>query len=195
MKNNCYILGISCGYHDSAAALIKNGQVIGACEEERFTGIKHDSSFPKNTINWLLENEKITTNDISTVCFYENPKLKLNRISESTKKGGIFRELNRQQIIYRNKKDYKEVEKEIKKLFTQSEIFYCEHHLSHLAYSFFTSPYERSIIISVDGVGEWETAVIAYGEENRIVKLQKIDFPHSLGMFYSAFTAFLGFTK
>jgi carbamoyltransferase len=192
-KNNCYILGISCGYHDSAAALIKNGQVVGACEEERFTGIKHDSTFPINTIKWLIENEKISYDDINVVCFYENPKLKLDRISKSTKKGGIFKELQRQQIIYRNKKDYKNVEKEIVNLFPNSQIFYSEHHLSHLAYSFYTSPYDRSMIISVDGVGEWESSVIAYGDENRIIKLQSIEFPHSLGMFYSSFTAFLGF--
>jgi len=192
-KKDFYILGISCGYHDSAAALVKNGKVVGACEEERFTGIKHDSSFPFRTINWLLENEKINNNDIDVVSFYENPKIKLDRISKSTKKGGIFRKLHRHQIIYRNKKDYKNVEKEIKTLFPSSEIFYSEHHLSHLGYSYYTSPYEKSIIISVDGVGEWESAVIAYGEENRIIKLQSIEFPHSLGMFYSAFTAFLGF--
>jgi len=193
MSNNCYILGISCGYHDSAAALIKNGEVVGAVEEERFTGIKHDSSFPINTINWLLEENGITAENIDTVCFYENPKIKLDRISQSTKRGGIFREVHRQQILHRNKKDYKNVESEIKTLFPNSNIFYSEHHLSHLAYSYYTSPYERAMIVSVDGVGEWESAVIAYGEENRIIKLQSIDFPHSLGMFYSAFTAFLGF--
>ena len=193
MSNNCYILGISCGYHDSAAALIKNGEVVGAVEEERFTGIKHDSSFPINTIKWLLEENGITAENIDTVCFYENPKIKLDRISQSTKRGGIFREVHRQQILHRNKKDYKNVESEIKTLFPNSNIFYSEHHLSHLAYSYYTSPYERAMIVSVDGVGEWESAVIAYGEENRIIKLQSIDFPHSLGMFYSAFTAFLGF--
>ena len=192
-KTNCYILGISSGYHDSAAALIKNGEVIGACEEERFTGIKHDSSFPTNTINWLLETEKITKDDIEVVCFYENPKLKIDRIEKSTKRGGFFREVHRQEIIYRNKQEYKKVEKEIKKQFPNSTVFYSEHHLSHLAYAYYTSPYERAMIVSVDGVGEWETTAIAYGDENRIIKLETIHFPHSLGMFYSAMTAFLGF--
>ncbi len=191
--SNCYILGISSGYHDSAAALIRNGEVIGAVEEERFTGIKHDSAFPINAIKWLLESENISGTNIDTVCFYENPKLKLERIQKSTKRGGIFREVHRQEILYRNKQAYKSVEKEIKKLFPNSNLFYSEHHLSHLAYSFYTSPYERAMILSVDGVGEWETTVIGYGEENRIVKLQSINFPHSLGMFYSAMTAFLGF--
>ncbi len=191
--NNFYILGISSGYHDSAAALIKNGEVVGAVEEERFTGIKHDSSFPINTITWLLENEGITPNDINVVTFYELPELKIDRIEKSTKRGGFVNEINRQKIIYNNKQEYKKVEKKIKKLFPNSELFHTEHHLSHLAYSFYTSPYERAMIVSVDGVGEWETTVIAYGEENRIIKLQSVEFPHSLGMLYSVFTAFLGF--
>jgi carbamoyltransferase len=190
---NFYILGISSGYHDSAAALIKNGQVIGAVEEERFTGIKHDSSFPTNTINWLLKENNITSDDINVVCFYEKPDLKISRIKNSTKRGGISNEINRQKIIYNNKEEYRKVEKTIKKLFPNSEIFYTEHHLSHLAYSFYTSPYERAMIVSVDGVGELETTVIAYGEENKIIKLQSVNFPHSLGMLYSVFTAFLGF--
>ena len=190
---DCYILGISSGYHDSAAALIKNGEVVGACEEERFTGIKHDSSFPYNTIEWLLKQNGLTTDDINTICFYENPKLKIDRIEKTTKRGGFFREVHRQSILYRNKKEYKKVEKELKDLFPNANLFYSEHHLSHLAYSYYTSPYDKSMIVSVDGVGEWDTTVIGYGEENRIVKLQTIDFPHSLGMFYSAFTAFLGF--
>jgi carbamoyltransferase len=191
--NNFYILGISCGYHDSAAALIKNGEVVGAVEEERFTGIKHDSSFPINTINWLLKNEGITPDDIDVVTFYEIPTTKLDRIEKSTKRGGFLNEINRQKIIYNNKYEYKKLEKEIKKLFPTSELFHTEHHLSHLAYSFYTSPYDRSMIVSVDGVGEWETTVIAYGEENRIIKLQTVEFPNSLGMLYSVFTAFLGF--
>ena len=96
---NGYILGISCGYHDSAASLIKNGRVIAACEEERFTGIKHDSSFPINTINLVIEEFKITPNDLTAICFYENPKLKLYRIETSTKKGGWKNLLSRLKII------------------------------------------------------------------------------------------------
>jgi carbamoyltransferase len=154
--NNFFILGISCGYHDSAAALIKNGEVVGAVEEERFTGIKHDSSFPINTINWLLETHGITADDIDVVTFYEIPNTKIDRIEKSTKRGGVLNEITRQKIIYNNKYEYKKLEKEIKKLFPTSKLFYTEHHLSHLAYSFYTSPYEKSMIVSVDGVGEWE---------------------------------------
>ena len=192
-KTDFYILGISCGYHDSAAALIKNGEVVGAVEEERFTGIKHDASYPTNTINWLLENEKINSNDIDVVAFYEDPSLKLDRIKSTTKSPGLFKKVTGQTILNRNKQQYKTIEKQIKKQFPSAKNYYSQHHLSHLAYSYYTSPFDKSIIVSVDGVGEWETTVIAYGEKNRITKLQVIPFPHSLGMFYSAFTAFLGF--
>lgn len=195
MKNkNNYILGISCGFHDSGAALINNGKVIGATLEESFTGIKHDESFPFKSIEWLLESNNLTTSDIDVVSFYENPKLKIDRIEKSVKKGGFFKLLNSNAIINRNKKAYNELESKIKSIFGDTiEISYVEHHLSHLAYSYYTSPYERTAIVSVDGVGEWETAVIAYGDKNTITKLQTIEYPHSLGMLYSAFTAFLGF--
>lgn len=193
IKNN-YILGISCGFHDSGAALINNGKVIGAVLEESFTGIKHDESFPFKSIEWLLESNNLTTSDIDVVSFYENPKLKIDRIKKSVKKGGFFKLLNSNSIINRNKKAYNELESTIKSIFGDTiEISYVEHHLSHLAYSYYTSPYERTAIVSVDGVGEWETAVIAYGDKNTITKLQTIEYPHSLGMLYSAFTAFLGF--
>ena len=101
-----YILGISCGYHDSAASLIKDGKVLGACEEERFTGIKHDFSFPTNTMDWLMKEYSVTSEDITAICFYENPDLKLERISESTKKGGWKYFFTRLQILSRNKKSY-----------------------------------------------------------------------------------------
>ena len=101
--NKKYILGIACGYHDSSAALILDGVVIGAMEEERFTGIKHDSTFPTNAINWLYKDNKITGNDISVVTFYENPKLKLERIEESTKRGGLINFFKRKSIIDSNK--------------------------------------------------------------------------------------------
>ena len=194
MKISNYILGISCGFHDSAAALIKDGKVIGASLEESFTGVKHDASFPFKSIEWLLESNHLTPSDINVVSFYENPKLKINRIEKSVKKGGFFKLLNSASIISKNKKAYDELETTIKSIFgNEIEISYIEHHLSHLAYSYYTSPYERTAIVSVDGVGEWETAVLAYGDSNKITKLQTIEYPHSLGMLYSAFTAFLGF--
>ena len=188
-----YILGISCGYHDSAASLIKDGKVLGACEEERFTGIKHDSSFPINTINWLIEEFKITPNDLDAVCFYENPKLKLDRIETSTKKGGWKNFFSRLKIISRNKKAYKDTISQLESLRgSKTQLIYCDHHLSHLAYSYYTSPFNESALLSVDGVGEWETTSLAKASDD-IKKIGSVKFPHSLGMLYSTFTAFLGF--
>jgi carbamoyltransferase len=192
--NKKYILGIACGYHDSSAALILDGLVIGAMEEERFTGIKHDSTFPTNAINWLYKDNKITGNDISVVTFYENPKLKLERIEESTKRGGLVNFFKRKSIIDSNKAQAKEIESKIYEITNPNIILaYGDHHLSHIAYSYYTSPFERATILSVDGVGEWETTVLAFAEGKNITKLQNIKFPHSLGMLYSAMTAFLGF--
>ena len=194
MMNKKYILGIACGYHDSSAALILDGVVIGAMEEERFTGIKHDSTFPTNAINWLYKDNKITGNDISVVTFYENPKLKLERIEESTKRGGLINFFKRKSIIDSNKEQAKEIESKIYEITNPNIILaYGDHHLSHIAYSYYTSPFERATILSVDGVGEWETTVLAFAEGKNITKLQNIKFPHSLGMLYSAMTAFLGF--
>lgn len=190
---NGYILGISCGYHDSAASLIKDGRVLGACEEERFTGIKHDSSFPINTINWLISEFKITSNDLEAICFYENPKLKLDRIETSTKKGGWINFFSRLKIISKNKKVYKDTISQLESLRgSKTQLIYCDHHLSHLAYSYYTSPFNEAALLSVDGVGEWETTALAYAT-NDIKKIGSIKFPHSLGMLYSTFTAFLGF--
>ena len=188
-----YILGISCGYHDSAASLIKDGRVLGACEEERFTGIKHDSSFPINTINWLVNEFNITPNDLKAVCFYENPELKLDRIETSTKKGGWKNFFNRLKIISRNKKVYKDTISQLETLRgSETQLIYCDHHLSHLAYSYYTSPFNESALLSVDGVGEWETTSLAKASDD-IKKIGSVKFPHSLGMLYSTFTAFLGF--
>jgi carbamoyltransferase len=194
MMKNKYILGIACGYHDSAACLLKDGKVLGAVEEERFTGIKHDSSFPTNAINWLYNEFKITGAYVSVVSFYENPTTKLERIEETTKRGGVLQYFKRNAILKENKQKYKETERKIYEITNDKIILsYGDHHLSHIAYSYYTSPFDRSAIISVDGVGEWETTVLAFAENNKITKIQNIKFPHSLGMIYSAFTAFLGF--
>ena len=178
-----YILGISCGYHDSAAALIKDGKVLGAVEEERFTGIKHDSSFPINTIKWLYKEFKISGLDIEK-----------DRIEKSLKRGPISQFFNRKKILKRNKIKYSVFESQIENITHRDvNIFYSDHHLSHAAYSYYTSPYDRASVLSVDGVGEWETTTLYYGEGNKLSKIQQIKFPHSLGMLYSTFTAFLGF--
>lgn len=189
-----YILGISSGYHDSAAALIKDGVVVGACEEERFTGIKHDNVFPHKTIEWLLNENKITKDDLEAICFYENPISKLDRIERTTNRGGIFNYFNRSNIIKRNKKSYQQLHLDINLYVGKNtKVVFSEHHQSHAAYGYFTSPYNNAIIVSVDGVGEWETTSVYVGEKNYISKVDSIIYPNSLGMFYSTMTAFLGF--
>ena len=189
-----YILGISCGYHDSAAALIKDGKVLGAVEEERFTGIKHDSSFPIETIKWLYSEFKIQKDDVDAICFYENPNLKLDRIDKSTKRGGILNYFKRKKILSRNEKEYKKLDTLLNSIKgDNTKIIYGDHHLSHVAYSYYTSNFNKATILSVDGVGEWETTSMYYGEGNRLVKIGTVNFPNSLGMLYSSFTAFLGF--
>ena len=155
--NDKYIIGISFGFHDSAVALIQNGQVLNAVEEERFTGIKHDNNFPINSINWILKNNNITGNDISAVCYYENPTLKYDRDKKSYWK-----------YFWKNPFNFPKKKSELTQfdfIFPNAKVFIGNHHLSHLAYSYFTSDFEESAILSVDGVGEWDTTVMGYGKD------------------------------
>jgi len=180
-----YIIGISHGFHDSAVALIQNGQVLNAVEEERFTGIKHDNSFPINSINWILKNNNIDGKDISAVCYYENPKLKYDRDWKSYWK-----------YFWKNPFKFPKKTNPLEHfdyIFPNAKVFIGNHHLSHLAYSYFTSDFKESAILSVDGVGEWDTTVSAYGKDNQILRTNEVIYPHSLGLLYSTITAFLGF--
>jgi len=190
-----YILGISCWYHDAASALLKDGKIIAASEEERFTRIKHDYNFPINSINFCLDFAGITPNDIDYVVFYDKPILKFERILSSVllnvpKSCGVFREAGplwlKEKLNFRRK---------IKKLLgiEEDRILFCYHHLSHAASSFFLSPYEEAAILTVDGVGEWATATVGVGKGSKIKIYEELHFPHSVGLLYSAFTAFLGF--
>ncbi len=188
-----YILGISCGYHDSAVSLVHNGDVLYACEEERFTGIKHDFSFPTHAINSIFKKFKISNDDLDSICFYENPDLKLDRIQQTTKRGGWKNFFKRKNIISNNKKSYKKILTQLENLKGKNtKLIFHDHHLSHLAYSYYTSPFTESALLSVDGVGEWETTSLAIGNTT-IKKITGLSFPHSLGMLYSTITAFLGF--
>ncbi len=188
-----YILGISAFYHDSAACLFRNNTLMGAAEEERFTGIKGDSSFPSNTIKWLLRTNGISIDDISVVCWYENPDLKKERIVDNFKKYPIKNFARIIKWIF-NKGPQFDL-----KNFLRQEIGFkktlkvVDHHLSHSSLSFFTSDFEESNIITVDGVGEKETLTISKAIGNKISKLHSVNYPHSLGLFYSSFTAFIGF--
>ena len=180
-----YIIGISYGFHDSAVALIQNGIVLNAVEEERFTGIKHDNTFPINSINWILKNNNISGKDISAVCYYENPKLKYNRDKKSYWK-----------YFWKNPFKFPKKTNSLEHfdyIFPNAKVFIGNHHLSHLAYSYFTSDFDESAILSVDGVGEWDTTVLASGKDNTIKRHSEVVYPHSLGLLYSTITAFLGF--
>ena len=182
---NNYILGISYGYHDSAVALLQNGKVLSAVEEERFTGIKHDNRFPANSINWIFKKHGITRDDIHAVCYYENPIIKTHRNRKSYWKYFWKNPFN---IPYTDSAD-----NELQEQFPNSMVIIGNHHLSHLAYSYFTSDFKESAILSVDGVGEWDTTVSAYGKDNQIKRTNEVIYPHSLGLLYSTITAFLGF--
>jgi carbamoyltransferase len=187
-----YILGISAYYHDSAACLFRNGTLLGAAEEERFTGIKGDKAFPNQTIDWLLRSNGIKISDVSTVCWYENPDLKRDRVLKTFRRNPIK---NWKRIIKHFTwgsfpKLWKILNEEIGFF---GKIHIVDHHLSHASLAYFTSYFEECNIVTVDGVGEHETITISKASQNKITKLASINYPHSLGLFYSAFTAYLGF--
>lgn len=189
-----YILGISCFYHDSAAVLIKDGDIIAAAQEERFTRKKHDQSFPSNAINYCLSEAAITVKDISYIAFYDKPFIKFERILETYlayAPSGIKSFLMAVPLWIKKKIWMKE---EIKKeLDYDGVMIFPEHHESHAASAFFPSPYNEAAILTMDGVGEWTTASLGVGAGNKISLLSELKFPHSLGLLYSAFTYYTGF--
>ena len=194
-----YILGISAFYHDSAAALIKDGVVISAIQEERLSRIKHDQKFPTNAINKILEINNISLDEISYVCFYDKPFLKFERLLETyisyAPKG--FNSFRKAMPLWMKEKLFQKemIKKELKAINSNFnlEIFFCEHHLSHAASAFFPSPFDDAIILTADGVGEWASTTISIGKKNDIKIVEEIHYPHSIGLIYSAFTGYLGF--
>jgi carbamoyltransferase len=189
-----YILGISCFYHDSAAALIKDGDIIAAAQEERFTRKKHDSSFPKNAVKYCLDEAGITIKDIGCVAFYEKPFIKFERILETYvayAPYGLKSFIKAIPLWIKKKLWMKELIRD--ELGYGGTMIFPEHHESHLASAFFPSPYKEAAVLAMDGVGEWTTASFGVGEGNRISIKAEIKFPHSLGLLYSAFTYYTGF--
>ena len=189
------VLGISCYYHDAAAALLINGKVVAAAHEERFTRKKHDENFPVNAVKFCLDWAKLEPRELTAVAFYDKPFLKFERILvtaiETWPKSSLaFVPAMR---AWLTKKLW------IKSLLMEElegyggEWYFPQHHLSHAASAFLVSPFDRAAILTMDGVGEWETATRGFGEGNRIILTDKIDFPDSLGLLYSAFTYYLGF--
>jgi carbamoyltransferase len=190
-----YNLGISCYYHDSAAALLKDGHVIAAVEEERFTRKKFDDSFPEKAIQWCLKEAKITPNQINSVAFYDKPVLKFERLLDNyiaVAPRGLYSFLD---VIPKWLHKRLWIKSEIKKSLKgfKGEIIFPEHHMSHAAHAFYTSPFKESAILTIDGVGEWSTTSLGYAKNDSIKITNDIRWPHSLGLFYSAFTYFLGF--
>jgi carbamoyltransferase len=191
-----YILGISAYYHDSAAALIADGEIVAAAQEERFTRIRHDAAFPTRAIEYCLKEAGIEVSQLDHVCFYDKPLRKFDRILESylayAPKG--FMSFRRALPLWLKEKLF--TDRALRKGIGPSydkPIVYTAHHQSHAASAFFPSPFERAAILTSDGVGEWATTTWGIGEGNTIALKQSISFPHSLGLLYSAFTYFTGF--
>src|SRR5438552_3566992 len=188
------VLGISCWYHDAAAALIRDGVVVAAAEEERFTRRKHDKSFPVNAIRFCLQRGGLEGQDLDLVGFYERPLLKFERILASTtatfpRSYVLF--LRAMQAWLEEKLNVRSVIR--KNVGYRKEIAFVDHHVSHAAASFFVSPFTDAAILTYDGVGEWSTGTHGVGHDREVQLTHEIRYPHSLGLLYSAFTAHLGF--
>ena len=195
------ILGISAFYHDSAATLLIDGKIIAAAQEERFTRIKHDSSYPTNAINFVLKYAKLNLSDVDHIIFFEKPFLKFERLLETyvgfAPKG--FKSFAKampiwlKEKLFQKKLLFNRFKEQDQKFIDQEKMFFSEHHLSHAASAFFPSPFEDAIVLTADGVGEWATTTVAIGKNNKLDIKKEIHFPHSLGLLYSAFTYYTGF--
>lgn len=202
MNSTEYLLGISAFYHDSAAALLADGKIVAAAHEERFTRKKHDAGFPKKALAYVLEEAGVNASHLSGIAFYDKPFLKFERLLETyhafAPKG--FASFQAAMPVWIREKLFMRsvLEKELRNFLPSSDyalppLSFPEHHLSHAASAFFPSPFANAAILTIDGVGEWATTSIAKGEGNSIANLAEIQFPHSVGLLYSAFTAYCGF--
>jgi carbamoyltransferase len=195
------VLGISAFYHDSAAAIIVDGEIVAAAQEERFTRKKHDASYPKNAINYVLKEACLKLSEINHIVFYEKPFLKFERLLETYvgfsprgfKSFSLSMPLWLSEKLFQKKLLFDALQYQDNNFNDIKKINFSEHHLSHAASAFFSSPYDEAIILTLDGVGEWATTTVSLGKNNKINILKEIHFPHSLGLLYSAFTYFLGF--
>lgn len=188
------ILGISCFYHDSAACLIREGEIIAAVQEERFTRKKHDFNFPINSINWCLKESDITVKDLDIIVFYDKPFIKFERILETYltyAPSGIRQFVQAMPLWLKQKLWIPDLIR--KELNYKGKILFTEHHESHAASAFYPSPFYKSAFLTMDGVGEWDTASFGIGKGKDIDILYTLRFPHSLGLLYSAFTYYTGF--
>ena len=195
------ILGISAFYHDSAACILKDGEIIAAAQEERFSRIKHDPSYPYNAIEFVLKYANLKLSEVDQIVFFEKPFLKFERLLETyvafAPRGFISfakamplwikEKLFQKNLLFNKLKNHDDNYK------TDENIFFSDHHLSHAASAFFPSPFDEAIVLTADGVGEWATTTVALGKQNNLEIKKEIHFPHSLGLLYSAFTYYTGF--
>lgn len=186
-----YIIGISAFYHDSSVCLFRDNQLIFACEEEKFTGIKHDSSFPEVALNYIYKKYKINDKNLQSVCYYEDPKLKYQRVVDNIKPQLFKNPIYSIKSFLKIKRNMKTLDKKLREL--SPNVFYSTHHEAHQYYSFYTSPFEKAMCLSIDGVGEIDTLSVGFGDYQGIEYGSMAKYPHSLGLFYSAMTSFLGF--
>ena len=195
------ILGISAFYHDSAACILQDGKIIAAAQEERFTRKKHDSSYPKHAIEFVLKYANLKLSEIDNIVFFEKPFLKFERLLETyvafAPKGYIsFAKaipLWIKEKLFQKNFLYNKLKEHDPNYTSDQNIFFSEHHLSHAASAFFPSPFEEAVVLTADGVGEWATTTVAIGQNNDLEIKKEIHFPHSLGLLYSAFTYYTGF--
>src|SRR5436190_11200411 len=190
------ILGISAFYHDSAAALVVDGEIVAAAQEERFTRAKHDHRFPSHAVDYCLEEAGLRPEQLDYVGFYDKPILKIDRLVETYLAYAPtgFASFRRAMPLWLNQKLYvpREVRAALKGAY-RKRIIFTEHHEAHAASAFFPSPFDEAAILTLDGVGEWATASLGRGRGNKIELTHELRFPHSVGLLYSAFTYYCGF--
>ena len=195
------ILGISAFYHDSAACILKDGKIIAAAQEERFTRKKHDPRYPYNAIEFVLRYANLNLSEVDQIVFFEKPFLKFERLLETyvafAPKGFISfakaMPLWIKEKLFQKNFLFNKLKLHDKNYQSDKNIFFSDHHLSHAASAFFPSPFKEALILTADGVGEWATTTVAIGSGNKLEIKKEIHFPHSLGLLYSAFTYYTGF--
>ena len=195
------ILGISAFYHDSAAALIINGEIVAAAQEERFSRKKHDARYPYNAVDYVLSEGNIKLSEIDHIVFFEKPFLKFERLLETYmafapkgfKSFSLSMPIWLREKLFQKKFLFDKLKQHDENFIDIKKIKFSEHHYSHAASAFYPSPFEEAVVLTLDGVGEWATTTLAIGKGNNLKMIKEIYFPHSLGLLYSAFTYFTGF--
>ena len=195
------ILGVSAFYHDSAAALLIDGKIIAAAQEERFTRKKHDPSYPFHAVEYVLKEGKLKLNELDYIVFYEKPFLKFERLLETYvsfapkgfKSFCMSMPIWLKDKLFQKKILFNELRNHDNNFKSMDKIYFSEHHFSHAASAFYPSPFEDATILTLDGVGEWATTTMAKGHGKELEVLKEIHFPHSIGLLYSAFTYYTGF--